>query len=855
MHRRPTSKRLFGGEAFVGVSLLARREGSGRKTPPEGRAGGRRAVLVIASVWLVALGVAFFLNRGDDAGQLVPLSMQALSTMRTGPVWGASGLIASVEGLIIASLIVLSWLGLGDLASRLSRRDVGRDDSPRALELAARCLFGAVLWSTVWMGLGVLHLYRDWAAVTAVVVGLGSFALALPSLLTIRSSAPPFTASGSVAVTIVVAVMVLALMAALAPPTGRDALFYHFALPKAYIEAGGSVVVTYNMATYYPQGIEMHVVWAMLLGRLLGRQAAEAAAGATVFAFAPLLALVTYGWARERRVEPAWATIAALMIVSVPTVYDIAGSGYVDLAVASYTALAVHAVARWWSTLDQRWIWPIALAVAGALSIKLPACFLVLLLAAVVLVRAVWGPASTLMPRPRVVAAGMMALALSVLIVAPWYIRTWIRTGSPVFPFYLNIWPGAAPGWDVDRSRLYQSLLSAYGAAHGPLDYVLAPVRLAVSAQPDVVARYDGVLGIAFLFGLPVLLWALVRRRLDVDLKIAAALAAALFVFWLLSTQQIRFLLPTLPALAVTMVASGTAAERIVKGGLLRWLFIGAAAAGVPVIVAWFAMVDPVRVVLGGESRSAYLARRLDYYPYYEVINERLSATDRVWLIDMRRDSYHIDRPYFSDFVFEDYTLARYVRDARQPADVLARARAAGITHLLVRHDVLLDYARSPIVDDRRPRDENLARLNLLARFFVEGTRLLKGDQKFWLIELPREGPRSSVAAFFGMPIAWRLCGATVPVGISVVGVTFMTSVDSHRGTACELDGSGNTSEANGQECLTSGTLRRLVPPGRQVSQRGAVRGSVQARQSGASPGSGQQVRASSIGLSPRSES
>jgi len=655
----------------------------------------------------------------------------------------ASSLVASAEGLIIACLIVLSWLGLGDLASRLYRGYGISDDCPPALALASRCLFGAVLWSTIWMGLGVLHLYREWVAVTALVIGVGVMGLALRRLIVMRASGPPLAASGRVAVLVATAVMVLALMAALAPPTARDALFYHFALPKAYIEAGGSVVVTYNMATYYPQGVEMQVVWAMLLGRLLTRQAAEAAAGATVFAFAPLLALVTYGWARERRVEPVWASIAALMMVSIPTVYDIAGSGYVDLALTAYTALAVHAVARWWSSLDQRWLWPIAFAIAGALSIKLTACFLVLLLAAVVLIRAVWYPTSTRMPRPRVVASGALALALGVLIVAPWYVRTWIRTGSPVFPFYLNIWPGQAPGWDIERSRLYQSLLSAYGASHGALDYVLAPVRLAISAQPDQIARYDGVLGIAFLFALPVLVWALARRRLDVDLRIAAALAAALFAFWLFSSQQIRFLLPALPALAVAMAASGMAAERWTRNRLLRWLFMGAAAAGVPVILAWFATLDPVRVVLGGESRSAYLARRLDYYPYYEVINERLSPTDRVWLIDMRRDSYHIDRPYFSDFVFEDYTLAQYVRDARQAADVLARARAAGITHLLVRHDVLLDYATSPIVDDRQPREKNLAKLDLLARFFGGGTRLLRGDRKFWLIELPRENRAS----------------------------------------------------------------------------------------------------------------
>jgi hypothetical protein len=48
------------------------------------------------------------------------------------------------------------------------------------------------------------------------------------------------------------------------------------------------------------------------------------------------------------------------------------------------------------------------------------------------------------------------------------------------------------------------------------------------------------------------------------------------------------------------------------------------------------------------------------------------------------------------------YTLTRDVRDARSADALRARAQAAGITHLLVRHDVLFDYARSPIVDDRQ---------------------------------------------------------------------------------------------------------------------------------------------------------
>jgi len=703
--------------------------------------------VVAVSAWLLLLGTSFFLNRGDDVGRLPALLRSLSSSLVTGPVFGASGFFASAAGLGLAALIVAGWYGLGDLIIRLSPGGENPAGSPpRPLGVASRCLVGAVVWSLVWLSLGGVHLYRGWVAVASLILGLG-----LAALAGIRERPTPRDTDPSPAITraawaAIAAVQALALLAALAPPTARDALFYHFALPKAYIAAGAGDAVPYNMASFYPQGVEMQVVWAMLLGHTVGMRVAEAAAGATVFAFAPLLVLVIYGWARERDVEPAWAAIAALMIAAIPTVYDIAGSGYVDLALAAYTALAVRATGRWWTTPGRGWIVPIALAVGGALSIKFTAGFVFLVLAVIVLLRSARAARESSGGEPagvvarRVARTGAGALALGALVAAPWYVRTWVRTGSPVFPFYLDVWPGQAPGWDRERARLYQSLLSMYGDAHTVLDYLLAPVRLALTAQPDQPPHYDGVLGIAFLFALPLLVWALVTRRLDAELRIAALVSTAMLIFWLFSSQQLRFLLPALPGFAVATVAAGRIAARSSPGWtrLLPWLFVAAAGAGLPVILAWSARLDPVRVVLGGESRGGYLERRLDYYPYYELVNRTLPSTARVWLIDMRRDTYHLDRPYFSDFVFEDYTLTRYVRSAQSADEILAQVREAGITHVLVRHDVLFDYARSPIVDDQQPREQNLARLRILADFFGGGTRLIRGDQKFWLIELPR---------------------------------------------------------------------------------------------------------------------
>lgn len=688
-----------------------------------------REIGVIAGtgLWWLVLAGAFLLGRSDDIGRLPALLASSAGGLARGPVWGWAGLGASLAGLGLAGLIALAWYGLGHAIARRLR------DRP---EPAALALLGAAAWSLVWFFLGVANLYRVPVAVVALLVGLGLAAAALarggPGGAVLARRA------GLGALALLVTAQVLSLAAALAPPTAKDTLLYHFALPKAYLAAGGGIEVPYNIAGYYPLGVELHAVWAMLLGAPLGARAGEAAAGATLFLFAPLLAMTIFGWARERGLDRGWAAAATLMVAWVPTVYDVAASAYVDLALAAYTALAVRAFGRWWVTLEARHLAWLVVGIGGALSIKLSAAFLILPLALLALLRALGSatdPSRGGAGPARIAGPAVAALALGVACAAPWYARNWIRTGSPLFPFYLTIWPAEAPGWDLERSRLYETLFSLYGNTGSALDYLLTPWRLAVAAQPDRPQLYDGVLGIAVAFALPAVLWALWTRRLDVELRLAVVVSAGLFGFWLFSSQQLRYLLPALPGLAVAAAAAGSRLGAAAPAA--RVLLLAGAALGVPVALAWFLTLDPARVVLGGEARADFLRRRLDYYPYYEVVNRELAPGAKVWLINTRRDTYYLERPYFSDFIFEDYTLTRLVRAASGVEEIRARVRAGGITHLLVRHDILLDYRRSPIVDERRPREENLAKLALLAAFLREGTRLIADGEKFWLIELP----------------------------------------------------------------------------------------------------------------------
>jgi len=713
----------------------------------------RRGVsFLLASAVALVLLAFFFQRRGDDVGRLPELLGALIASLAREPIFDAAGSAAALGGLAVAAAIVLAWFGAGDLVMRgFAPPPSTSPPEPLALDLATRTLVGAGVWSIIWFFLGVIHLYRAPVAVAAV---LGGIVLGVRAALrsTTRAPSPPAGRLPRTSTVLIVLVQALALVSALAPPTAKDTLLYHLALPKAYIAAGGLVDTPYNIASFYPLGVEMHNTWAMLLGGLAGPRTAETAAGATLFAFAPLLALVTYGWARERGADSRWASLAALSIAAIPSAYDVAAGGYVDLALTAYTALAVRGVGHWWTTLDGAWLRAVVFAVGAALSIKLTTVVLALCLALAILLRALGLRRATDRPalppstQARLVLTGFAALALGALLAAPWYVRTWVRTGNPVFPFFLSLLGGQAPGWDLARSQLYESMFSVYGNARTPIDFLLSPVRLTLAAQLHEPAYYDGVLGVAFLFAVALIVWALATRRLEAELGLALLVSFGLFVFWLFSSQQLRYLLPATPALAVALGVTGERAARTVAAGLGRafwWVVFCVAAAGAPVVLAWFASVNPLRVVLGGEPPARYLARRLDYYPYYELVNRELPPTARVWLIHMRRDTYYLDRPYFSDFIFEDWTLREWVRAAGNADELAARVRAAGITHILLRPELLLDYTRSPIVDDRRSREENLAKLEMTTTFLTRRARRIRADGTFWLLELsPPEAAR-----------------------------------------------------------------------------------------------------------------
>jgi len=55
---------------------------------------------------------------------------------------------------------------------------------------------------------------------------------------------------------------------------------------------------------------------------------------------------------------------------------------------------------------------------------------------------------------------------------------------------------------------------------------------------------------------------------------------------------------------------------------------------------------------------------------------------------------------------------------------------------VMTRHDFLFDYGRSTIVDDKKGRDENEAKLRIAKDFILDPANTVRSDNKFSLIKV-----------------------------------------------------------------------------------------------------------------------
>jgi len=472
------------------------------------------------------------------------------------------------------------------------------------------------------------------------------------------------------------ALAVLALILALAPPVKTDALVYHLALPKAYLEHHGVINLPNSMYSFFPLLFEMVFLFAMTFGV----ESLPALCGLGM-AFLLLLGLTIFF---RQYLSPRLVWYVPLLFFSTPTFFEISASAYVDLALAGFMFFTFYAWDRWRETRRSYWFFYMAVCAGAAWATKLTG-LIVLPLAVLGIVLA--GRTDT--TPGRVVKQVLIFGGIVVLFMAPWWIRNFLYSGNPFLPLLMPLLGGEDHvNWDAQRALMFDQYVKLFGMGRGLWDMFLLPYNLTFHAEPHSL-KFDGRIGIVFFLLIPALIAGLWKPRPP---RVAAlgVFAGVLLLFWFIYFQYVRFLAPAFMALTLLCVAGLDRVTRPRSGEhtshLPGKIYLGVLALGVlfNVSLIWdtWHQKNPGLYVAGQETRDQYLSRNIPRYPMYRAMNG-LDPEAKVLLVYMGNLGYLAERPFHSDSVFEAHTLqAMLARDA-SPEGLRRQLKNLGITHLM----------------------------------------------------------------------------------------------------------------------------------------------------------------------------
>lgn len=536
---------------------------------------------------------------------------------------------------------------------------------------------GAWLWlgGNLVLAAGLLgHLDRPTLAALGTLIAAGLVVLAVRARATRAAVARAARAHPALFAGLL-ALIALEALPALAPPTARDALIQHLALPRLYVDAGRMIDVPFSVPAAYPQTADMLYVIPVGLG-------ADRAAGLIHLGFGLLAAAVLAARAR-RWADDRAGLLAAILFLGLPIVARYAGAAYVDLPLCLAVFLGLEAFLRWCEA-GQRgpWLARSAIAMGIALSVKYSA-----LVAAASLGVLVFRESARHRGLPVAVARMVLFGILVLLPAAPWLVRNAVLQGNPFHPLFPRVFASAPaqgvaePGALAQRVLLYGESLPAIAAL---------PARIFLFGEDDNPRRFDGRLN-PFVALLAAGFLLAGGRGHPARGAWAVGLFAALGIVFTLATAaaRARYVLPYAGALcALAAAALPPAGQR----GLIDRRIAGALLLAA---IGWNSFFDarPLRdpalfaYLTGAEGREAYLTRKIPAFPLYEAANARVGSLGRVQLLFMGDQGYYLRVPYTYESWWSGEGLARALPEGPDAMEAYFRAR--GTTHILVNEALL----------------------------------------------------------------------------------------------------------------------------------------------------------------------
>jgi 4-amino-4-deoxy-L-arabinose transferase-like glycosyltransferase len=602
--------------------------------------------------WFAAIAAAFAYYQFSGLEKVSPFGDYLLSVLK-----------------VLAILVVAAALGLRLVAP----------ERPRPRDVVVGMTVGLALLGIAALALAAVKMLRPYLVWPLVVAAGALVRRQLRALVAMvrRPNLPALTPLETALAGLLAFAALLTLANCLAPITATDALVYHLNIPKIYTAAAGLVKMPYNVYANMPHYGEMlYALFYVLAGET----------GARLAYFAVVVGATLAVYVLARRFAPRNLAMGAAAVFLVqPLVIDGRIVCNVDVLLAYFYISAIVLLLDGLSNeAHLRQVLPVGLVAGFMLGVKYTAIAPVVSLVALPLVASARRPAF----KPLML-AGLVALA----VFAPWLVKNEAYVGNPFYPVLERTFDGA--NWDPVQETELVRWQRNMGMGRDFSKYLALPFNVSTRGKPAMnYMFFDGT-----LTPLVLILFPLVFLRRSKKVLTLAAMAAALFLFWSATSQQLRFLLPAV-ALGAALGAAGLA--HLATGAGPRAVCV---VLGLAVIVMAGALIVPdqygtpfaagtlagrLPVDLGIESRQQYLARSIQSFTMFDYVKRTLPPREPIFLVWENR-TYFLDNPHFADSFFEASAVMRIVAASRDADDLARAVRRMGFRYVIV-NDMLGEF-------------------------------------------------------------------------------------------------------------------------------------------------------------------
>lgn len=431
-----------------------------------------------------------------------------------------------------------------------------------------------------------------------------------------------------------------------------DALSYHLADPKVWIIDHRVKFLPTDSHSDFPFLMEM----LYMLGLLWNGYAL-----ANLFHFTlAILCVIGLLIIGRRHFSSTAGFLASLVFATSPLAIWEASCAYIEMGMALYALLATAACLEYWKTSRSSWLYVAGVCMGLGLGVKdlslIPACILLLLM---IFRKASWKHLS-------------FAVVLGVLFGCPFYLKSAIMTGNPVYPFAYNLFGGKY--WNAELAHTYSTEQRSFGES-GKTDTVAQDVDLArppfkaptilerirswidapfkLVSIPHIYYNYNdpGIftqLGFLFLSLTPLIFLA---SETSFAAKICLTLAGGWFLGWAISMQYVRYILPMLPVIG--LIGGEGAVWAVRKWSIPKYFVIFAIILQMGLSLSYYIpkifsdgrLPGMWAVVTDQSARSRYLRGNVNSYRSDQWINRNTPSNAGVILYEETR-GYYLNRRY-----------------------------------------------------------------------------------------------------------------------------------------------------------------------------------------------------------------